>query len=474
MVRANLRSQHGFTLIEVMVTMIILLVGLAGAVTLINGANAITVKTKQREAATNVQRELIEAVRSVPYAQLTTNGVVAALQSRPNLGDSTPSDSAWTVQRRQTTYTVDLAVCSVDDTRDGFGDHSSGTYCNGQTAGSADTAPDDFKRVVVDVEWVRAGRTSSSRQATIVTNPSNNAGPQIISLTRDPSSEEITTNVSSVVFTATTATPADAVRYTVDGSVADTSAPSGTSSSFTWTIGDVGTGVVDGTYVIGATALDSAGLTGATRSLTVRLNRQAPFAPTGLEGGWNATRQAVDLDWSQNNESDIVGYRAYRRTAPDGPAELVCATAATVTECHDASHEEPLAAAYDYYVVALDEVSSTGAKREGLPSATLPVVPTENHPNPPATLTATLADGVNQLDWSSPAAADPSYPGDGILFFRIYRGGTTVLHRFDSTGLGTDRSFTDTNLTGGTLQYWVTSVDANYSESEPVGPVALP
>jgi len=474
MARANLRSQHGFTLIEVMVTMTILLVGLAGAVTLINGANAITVKTKQREAATNVQRELIEAVRSVPYVQLTPNGVASALEARPGLEDSTPDDAAWTVQRRQTTYTVELTVCSVDDAQDGFGDHSSGIYCGSQTAGTADTAPDDFKRVIVDLEWTRAGVVSTSRQATIVTNPSNEAGPQIVTLTRAPSSEEITTSVASVVFTATTATPAAAVRYTVDGSVASTPTPAGTTSSFTWTIDSGGTYVVDGTYVIAATALDASGLTGATRSLSVKLNRQAPFAPTGLEGGWNATRGGVDLDWRQNNESDIVGYRVYRRTGSSGVAEVVCSTGPKVTECHDASHATPLAASYEYFVVALDEVSHSGPEREGAASAILPVTPTENRPNPPATLTATVVDGVHQLDWSSPAAVDPAYAGDEIRFFRIYRGGTAVADRFDNTGLGTDRSFTDTDVTGTTLQYWVTSVDSNYSESEPVGPVALP
>jgi prepilin-type N-terminal cleavage/methylation domain-containing protein len=473
MARARLDSQDGFTLVEVMVTMVILLVGLAGAVTLINGANAITVKTKQREAATNVQRELIEAVRSVPYAQLTTNGATSALQARPGLEDSTPSDSAWTLLRRHTTYTVGLTVCSVDDTRDGFGIHSSGTYCGGQTAGTADTAPDDFKRVVVDLEWTQAGRMSSSRQATIVSNPSDNDGPQITALTRDPSSEEITTAVTSVVFTATTATLAAAVRYTVDGSVVATPTPSGTSSTFAWDIGAPETGAVDGTYVVGATALDSAGLTGATRSLSVKLNRLAPLAPTGLEGGWNATRDGVDLDWRQNNESDIVGYRVYRHVGA-GPASVVCSTVATVTDCHDASHAEPLAASYDYYVVALDEVDSAGSKREGLPSATLNVVPTDNRPNPPATLTAALVDGVNQLDWSTPAPTDPAYTGDGIRFFRIYRGGTALGDRFDRTGLGGDSSYTDTAIVGGSLQYWVTSVDDNYSESEPVGPVTLP
>lgn len=61
--RRHFRSETGFTLIEVMVTMLILLVGLAGAVTLVNGANAATVRTKERDAATSLQRELTEYAR---------------------------------------------------------------------------------------------------------------------------------------------------------------------------------------------------------------------------------------------------------------------------------------------------------------------------------------------------------------------------------------------------------------------------
>jgi prepilin-type N-terminal cleavage/methylation domain-containing protein len=465
--------QAGFTLVEVMMTMLVLLVGMAGAVTMVNGSNAITAKTKQREAATNLQRELIEAARSIPYAQLTQNGLASGLEARPGLADSTPSTTAWTIERRGTVYTVDASTCAVDDVRDDFGSHASGTFCSGQTEGTVDTAPDDFKRVVVDLEWSQHGRTSESRQATIITNPSNNSGPQITSLVRDPTDDPVTSALDVIEFTATTATVAAAVRFTVDGSVVETVTPTGASVSFDWEIDTEDGFYVDGTYVVAATALDAAGLAGATRSLTVKLNRFAPDPPTGVAGGWNATREGVEVEWSQNDEADVVGYRVYRGTGAGAP-EVVCATDATVTECFDDSHGEPLAPSYDYHVVALDEVSETGAQREGQPSATFPVAPTENRPSPPATLTGQLLEGNHYLSWTLPAAADPSYAGDGIFFYRIYRDGTAVSDRFDFTGLGTELDYLDTKVAGGTREYWVTAVDHNYSESEPVGPVTLP
>ena len=468
----RLRSDTGFTLVEVMATMMILLVGLAGAVTLVNGANATTVRTKEREAATSLQRELIEHARAIPYVQLTQTGLKAGLQSRPALSDSTPSDLAWTIERRGATFTVTATVCSVDDPRDGYGAHDSGGFCSDPVPSSpVDIPPDDYKRVVVEVAWTRAGRTSTSRQATIITNPSNSAGPRITALTRSESADVVTSDVSSITFTATTAVPAARVEYAVDGALATTATPTGTTSSFVWTINSGNTYVVDGTYLVSATAFDSADLAGGTRSLTVKLNRRAPVAPTGLAGGWNATRLAADLDWERNNESDIVGYRVYRTVNAGSPA-LVCETGATVTTCHDATASATDASSY--YVVALDDVSSTGAKREGAASAAKTITPATMKPESPPTLTAVVSGDKYKLDWTAPPAPAVRYPGDGIRFFRIYRGGTAVTDRFDRTGRGSELTYTDTSVAGETRQYWVTAVDDNYSESAPVGPVTLP
>ena len=69
--RRALADQSGFTLVEVMVAVLILLAGVLGALTLLDGANAATSRTKTREAATNLARELIESARAVPYPRLS-------------------------------------------------------------------------------------------------------------------------------------------------------------------------------------------------------------------------------------------------------------------------------------------------------------------------------------------------------------------------------------------------------------------
>ena len=130
-VLTRLHGERGFTLIEVMVTMLLLVVGIAGALALIDGANARTVATKQREAGNALSREVIEAARSVPYRNLNPGSAISTVQGIPGLEDTTTSTSAWTVERRKTVYTITMSVCTVDDDQDLLGDHTGGGFFAG-------------------------------------------------------------------------------------------------------------------------------------------------------------------------------------------------------------------------------------------------------------------------------------------------------------------------------------------------------
>ena len=158
-----------------MVTMLILVIGISGSIALIDGANARTLMTKEREAANALNREVIEAARSVPYTKLNPGSAITELQAIPGLADSTPSTTAWTVVRRKQTYTVTMSVCSVDDDQDGFGDKTGGSFCSRQGTGR-DRNPDDYKRVTVTVTWTRGGTTRSvRRRASSTTRPARRA-----------------------------------------------------------------------------------------------------------------------------------------------------------------------------------------------------------------------------------------------------------------------------------------------------------
>src|SRR3954453_1513254 len=223
---SRLHGERGFTLVEVMVTILILTVGIGGAISLIDGAAARTLANKEREAGNALTREVVEAARSVPYRQLTPNTATSTIKALPGLEDSTPSTTAWTVERRNQTYTITLSLCSIDDSEDGFGNTSGGNFCAPHTD-TADAQPDDYKRVTVTVAWTRNAVNRSITQTGIVNNEASSAGPSVEFTGQSPgglATTEITTPPSggNMTFTAQAQTGAAAIRFAVDGVLLDT------------------------------------------------------------------------------------------------------------------------------------------------------------------------------------------------------------------------------------------------------------
>jgi prepilin-type N-terminal cleavage/methylation domain-containing protein len=135
--RHGAQDEQGFTLVEVLVATLIIVIGLFGTLAMLDGANATTTSTKAREQGVALQREIIEAARSIPYDQLTPTSIVSRVQAMPNLGDSNLSQPGWTIVRRGVTYTATLGVCSVDDPADGTGASDPATTCAPGSATSA-------------------------------------------------------------------------------------------------------------------------------------------------------------------------------------------------------------------------------------------------------------------------------------------------------------------------------------------------
>src|SRR5919199_1594965 len=206
-IRIRLQDDSGFTIVEVMIAAVVLIVGLLGTLTMIDGAQSATRTTKAREQATNLQRELIEAARTVAYEQLVPGNTSAMVSNQPGLGDSSLSSPGWTIRRRGVTYAVSMGSCAVDDPRDGTGAHDAGVFCANQgssttpeqcasiinggrctgvaspgdcgvdankdgdvdnlvasaattcSGSSCDTAPLDYKRVVSLVTWTQGSMT---------------------------------------------------------------------------------------------------------------------------------------------------------------------------------------------------------------------------------------------------------------------------------------------------------------------------
>jgi hypothetical protein len=122
-------------MVEVMVACFVLVIGVLGTVAMVDTANRTTATTMAREGATNLVREITERAREVTYANLTQTGGLALLQALPALA-STSGGGAWTVVRRDVTYTVTMSVCSLDDPADGVGSRDPATFCVLTSSGS--------------------------------------------------------------------------------------------------------------------------------------------------------------------------------------------------------------------------------------------------------------------------------------------------------------------------------------------------
>jgi hypothetical protein len=498
------RRELGFTLIEVIVAMLLLLGGVLGTVALIDQASSTTGATKAREGGTALVRELLEGSRAIPYDTLTATSIDGDLQARAEFADV--GGSGWVIERRDFEYTVEAELCLVDDPSDRSGQHSStaGPFCTdaGSAAeGTQDRNADDLKRVTVTVRWnSRPGAAEQkATSTTLIPNPAGGLGPSIVGL--DPTSSNVVgTNPYRAVsggevdFKAITSSEAETVTWKVDGQIMGTASESagtdGTEWTFTWETllpGNTCCRFYDGTYTIAAEATDPTGRSGTGREIRVRLNRFLPLAPTGFEGGYNrpgASSPVVDLTWDRNPERDVEGYRVYRVlgtgeqlvdscTDPgdDFTVQLAC--------FDDAPNLVAGGATYRIYALDRDNTGEPGNLRRSDVYSEITVTDAANEaPSTPGNLAACgsgdpgctdvdgqpASSGTAVITWD--ASSDPD--GDGVFLYRIYRDGQLYASRYGTvlhSGPGSHK-FVDTDPQGVEHDYWVTAVDGRYAESD--------
>ncbi len=502
----RLHNEDGFTIVEVIVAMVVLLIGMLGVLSLLSGALQATAANNERVGATNLARELVEATRGLDYEDLTSALVVTRLQARGNLGSGSP----WTIERRGVTYTVTTTTCAYDDPADGYGAPAPANACNTGNAAGADANGDDFRRATFSVSWRDArGPTKSASQSTLVVNPSGGLGPRITCFTpvaqtyaagapATPAAcpaagaATSTATVAKIVWTTTTA---QSLHWEADDGdlqsrgdiVGSTNASGGTTFTTLWDIGDAtvgdGSEVLDGPYVLTGQAFDVLNIGGEAKRADIVLNRRAPYAPPTLQGGRNTRLGSrVDFRWGLNRERDVLGYRVIW-AGPDGALgggndAVACAPPAgapylspTTQSCTDFS--PATSGATTYYIVAIDRAPD-GSLRQGT-ERTLSVSAPVTAPDPPTGLTvSTSANGLARLNWTAPATG-------GVAFYRIYRDDSdanpaTVTYsdrhdRVDTPPSPLATAYTDSQSGATSHQYWVTAVNSSYNESAPVGPV---
>ena len=487
-------SEDGFTLVEVMVAIVVLLVGVLGTVMMIDGANAQTSRTKAREGATALARTVLEVARGVPYEDLTSARVVTELNGRSGFADVDVVATGHQIESRGFTYTVVPAVCSMDDPKDALGAHDIGVpFCADSdvlvgTPSKVDRNPDDYRRMTVSLSW-RSGSApvDSTVQTGIMTNPVGGLGPSVVSLTPDTPNVPTISSASTTeaLYDVRTSKPAAEVTWSINGRELGSADGEETDWDFAWNLGHVDTPYFyDCTYVLQAVAFDDTGRSGASKALTVSVNRRVPFAPDNFDGGLNLSEgpgglRRVDLQWDANRECDVQSYKVYRGVDGGPIDQEVCVVGSDdPTQCVD--DDAPATGALQYQVRAFD-ANPTG----GDASPVLNVHDGNlNPPDAPTDLVACAGGnpdcfdidgelapgGTTVLSWTAPTDPD----GDAIAFYRVYRGGNTYGDRLDVLYpvAGKPLVFVDTTVTG-SPQYYVSAVDGHFGESALAGPISL-
>jgi prepilin-type N-terminal cleavage/methylation domain-containing protein len=122
-------QKKGFTLIEVLIGIALMLLIFIGVYGLIQLGFKMVGQSKAKVTATSLANEKIELARNLSYAQVGTLGGIPA--------GSIPETES--VIRNRVSYTVKTTIVYIDDPFDGLGE--------------ADTLPFDYKRVKVKVSW---------------------------------------------------------------------------------------------------------------------------------------------------------------------------------------------------------------------------------------------------------------------------------------------------------------------------------
>ena len=466
MLATRIRAEEsGFTLMEVLIAIVLLTVGVLGTLSLVDNANGRTSDTKAREGATSLARDLIESTRTVPFNNINNSDLPGQLQARTGLADADAATAGWQIKRRNFTYTVAITSCTVDDGSDNYGTAAShdSTFCAGtqsSTAADADRNPFDFKRVRYTLTWKDTHGAQSLLESALIN--STYRGPAVTNITASP------ILAGHITLTAAFSSIPTSAKWYLDGRLKD-NIPTGSTSTWSWDW-DLGpacaqtdpTSVQDGVYSLSAVGYDRNGATGGPKSTPVTVNRCVPYAPSGLVGGRNWG--SVEITWSPNQESDVVGYDVFRGTT------LVCSTnSVSNTSCRD-NPPDP-SATYTYTVKAYD-IGPGGGRRASDASQALTVLPdcttgASTCNTPPTVPDVSMDSGVLSITPKPPYDSDS---GDGIAFFRIYRTDspsppTSASQRYDTVD-NTGSTVTWTDKAPGSYYYWVTAVDKHYTESD--------
>jgi prepilin-type N-terminal cleavage/methylation domain-containing protein len=193
------RGDGGFTLVEVTVSLILLAVILAAALSLFVRAMANTDLQAQRGQAITIANDQLEQVRGLPVADMVRGRTLASVQDLWTWDTSPTGPTALSVMasdgtattastpviptiRTQRVDNVDFVVRTYIDTC--YLPNTGSTTC-GRTSASAEA----MYRITVSVAWSPRGERKCDATTTKVVTGKSNCQEYIATTLRDPSSE---------------------------------------------------------------------------------------------------------------------------------------------------------------------------------------------------------------------------------------------------------------------------------------------
>jgi Tfp pilus assembly protein PilV len=481
------RDESGFTIVEVIVATVVLVVGLLTTFLMLNVAVHSSSDVRERENGVALARQVAEDARSIPYAQLSSSSLNSTLQGYPGLAN-TSGGSTWTVKRAGYTYTITDSLTGLNDPKD--------------TTGAT-----DVKQFTVNVSWgTFQGKTWTYSESAIISRAGQDPGLQASNLqlaspscstagvqsSSCPTSAVITSaGITSLQFSVTAPTGTQNVDWYLNGVKQSSWSGSAPSSGTTWTSTSWSlSGVSDGTYTVAAAAEDSTGVDGPSVTMTVRLIRNVPSAPTVTGYGFNMNlpsgpSRAAEFQWNSNPELNVVGYDIYYNGTKICQTDLntsyqSCganghsAWCVSTTQCIDLAPPDPSSSNLTYTVKALYYDANNNLQEGTGRNVTLA------SGNPTAPLAPALVSLSVQVQPDDSAILTWTPSVSTVNFYRIYRDGNGYTNRYDtisaSSCSATACTYHDTNRTT-SHQYYISAVGgttagANMAESPLVGPVS--
>ncbi len=173
-----------------------------------------------------------------------------------------------------------------------------------------------------------------------------------------------------------------------------------------------------------------------------------PASPSGLSATGNDG--SVSLDWNNNSENDLNGYRVYRSTSSGGGYSDISGLIGSSSYFDGGVNN---GTTY-YYVVTAEDNSGNESGNSSEASATPESAADTTPPANPTGLSATGGNGIVSLDWNNNGESD-------LNGYRVYRSTSSGGGYSSISGLVGSSAYTDTSVNNGTTYYYVVTAEDN-------------